>query len=92
MKINWEALGFFLFLRLGVEFVGDEGKWSQRDNAMTPQETHCDRSVRVFVKNGHVCTICQRLYQDSVLMFRDSEKITMVILTIGRLKLSLSPL
>lgn len=91
MKINWEALVFFfLFLRLGVEFVGDEGKHNQRDNAMTPQETHCDKSVKVFVKNGHVYTICQRLYQDSVLMFRASEKITMVILTTGRLEASLS--
>lgn len=35
MKINWEAC-FSLFLRLGVEFVGDEGKCNQRDNVMTP--------------------------------------------------------
>lgn len=37
-------------------------------------ETHCDRSVKVSVKDSHVFTICQRLCQDSLLTCRASEK------------------
>lgn len=48
-----------------------------RDNAMTPytpaissaQKTHPDSPVRIFVEDNLVCSVCQRLCQDSISMY-----------------------